>query len=132
LAGVHRFSGTVTVDSVNKMTGIKGLCRDGDDRIGGEVLQSGDLVTYRRSPAGCVTIAVKTVTTAEKILLGIPLDPNRMTYDDWVALPGIGPAMASAIIHDRQKNGDYAGAESLQRVPGLGRARVEALSAYFR
>lgn len=43
-------------------------------------------------------------------------------------LPGIGPATATKIIADREKNGRYASVEDLGRVSGIGNKKIEALS----
>ena len=40
-------------------------------------------------------------------------------------LAGIGPALAEAIVTDRQENGAYANAEALMRVRGIGERVIE-------
>ena len=67
----------------------------------------------------------------ERIILGIPLDPNRMNIEDWDVLPGIGPVLAERIVHDRQLNGDFTSFSDLKRVPGLGEIKVQKLASYF-
>ena len=67
----------------------------------------------------------------QRLALGIPLHPDRMSREDWVALPGIGERMALRIEEDRQKYGDYGRLEALQRVKGIGPAKLKALEPYF-
>jgi competence protein ComEA len=67
----------------------------------------------------------------EKIILGIPLDINRMDAEDWDSLPGIGPVMALRILSDRQINGDYRSVSDLQRVPGTGKNKIKQLEKFF-
>ncbi len=65
------------------------------------------------------------------MVLAIPLQPQTMTPDDWLALPGIGPKLTAAIELDRQKNGDFRSLVDLERVPGIGSGRLAAWRKYF-
>jgi len=67
----------------------------------------------------------------EKLLLGIPLDVNRMSQADWQCLPGIGPGTAKRLVAYRQINGDFASLADLKRVPGIGDRRMERIRSYF-
>jgi competence ComEA-like helix-hairpin-helix protein len=60
------------------------------------------------------------------------LDPDRATAEEWERLPGIGPALASRIVADREANGAFGGIEGLLRVRGIGPRTVERLRPYFR
>ena len=66
-----------------------------------------------------------------RITLSVPLDPDRMTQEDWSALPGIGKKLAARIEIDRQKNGEFGDLRALQRVPGIGPKRLIAWQEYF-
>jgi len=67
----------------------------------------------------------------EKLLLGIPLDLNRMSQSDWECLPGLGPGTAKKLVEYRQINGDFASVADLKRVPGMGAARMKLIRSYF-
>lgn len=56
-----------------------------------------------------------------------PIDLNTATADQLDALPGIGPATASAIIADRQANGPFRSVDDLGRVRGIGDAKLAQL-----
>jgi competence protein ComEA len=56
-----------------------------------------------------------------------PLDLNAATAAELEALPGVGPALAAAIVEDRQRNGPFASVEELDRVSGIGPAKLAAL-----
>jgi competence protein ComEA len=56
-----------------------------------------------------------------------PLDLNLATADELETLPGVGPATASAIVDDRDRNGPFASVDDLDRVPGIGPAKLAAL-----
>lgn len=54
-----------------------------------------------------------------------PLDLNTATVDGLDALPGIGPATATAIVGFRERNGPFRSVEGLLDVPGIGPAKLE-------
>ena len=56
-----------------------------------------------------------------------PIDVNRATEAELETLPGVGPATALAIIAERDGNGPFASVDDLDRVPGIGAAKVAAL-----
>ncbi len=56
-----------------------------------------------------------------------PIDVNRATVDQLDELPGVGPATASAIVTERERNGPFVDVDDLDRVPGIGPAKLEAL-----
>jgi competence protein ComEA len=56
-----------------------------------------------------------------------PLHLNRATAEELDGLPGIGPALAGAIVEDRSRHGPYRTVEDLTRVPGIGPKTVERL-----
>jgi len=56
-----------------------------------------------------------------------PVDVNRATVDELDELPGVGPATATAIVTERERNGPFVDLDDLERVPGIGPAKLEAL-----
>lgn len=129
--GIYRFNDAVTTTDAKILTlcPVGMICRAGAN--GEQHLDNGDIVKFSRRNGNCYEISVGKMTVAERVPLGIPLDPDRMSAPDWETLPGIGPALAQAIVADRQKNGNFGGLEGVLRVPGVGQGKLAALRKYF-
>ncbi len=56
-----------------------------------------------------------------------PVDVNRASADELEELPGVGPATATAIVTERERNGPFVDVDDLDRVPGIGPAKIDAL-----
>jgi competence protein ComEA len=56
-----------------------------------------------------------------------PLNLNQATAEQLDALEGIGPGLAAKIMAFREEHGGFAAVDELDRVPGIGAARLEAL-----
>lgn len=54
---------------------------------------------------------------------------NTATKDELIALPGIGPAKAQAILDYRAQHGGFRSVEELKDVKGIGAKRYERLKA---
>jgi competence protein ComEA len=52
---------------------------------------------------------------------------NTASVSELDGLPGIGPARAAAILHERQARGPFTSVEALSRVPGLGPSAIARL-----
>ena len=60
---------------------------------------------------------------------GAAVNLNTATKDELVALPGIGPAKAQAILDYRSQHGGFRGVEELKDVKGIGAKRYERLKS---
>jgi competence protein ComEA len=54
-----------------------------------------------------------------------PIHINTATSEDLQRLPGVGPALAQAIIAYREANGPFKSMEDLDKVSGIGPARLQ-------
>jgi competence protein ComEA len=59
--------------------------------------------------------------------VGGPVDLNTATAEELEALPGVGPAIAAAILDERERRGRFATVDDLLDVRGIGEARLEQL-----
>lgn len=60
---------------------------------------------------------------------GAPLDINTADAAALETLPGIGPALATAIVEHRQRAGPFATVDELVEVSGIGPAKLEQVRA---
>jgi competence protein ComEA len=56
---------------------------------------------------------------------------NTATKEELIALPGIGPAKAQAILDYRKEHGAFKSVEELKDVKGVGAKRYEKIKAEF-
>jgi competence protein ComEA len=130
--GIYRLPHGSTVASVINLTTPYSENAVSDPVTLAAVLKSGDLLRVRSMGRQHIEITIDAMKAKERMILGIPLDPDHMSSDDWDALPGIGPVIAKKIIDDRQKYGGFGGLDNLQRVPGIGKSKIERLRPYFK
>lgn len=64
---------------------------------------------------------------ALELLPGERIDINQATAEELQRLPGIGTALAEAIVQYRQEHGAFTTVEDLMQVKGIGEARFEAI-----
>ena len=53
-----------------------------------------------------------------------PIDLNAATAEQLESLPGVGPAIASAIVRQRDEVGSFSSVDDLLDVPGIGEGRL--------
>lgn len=95
-----------------------------------QVLQDGEQVVIpdeaEGGAAGAAT-AGGSAGAATSSSAAAPVNLNRATADELVALPGIGASTAAKIVADREANGPFRAIEDLKRVSGIGDKKFEAL-----
>jgi len=71
------------------------------------------------------------MTAGQRVVLDIPLHPDRMTLPDWEFLPGVGAKTAAIIDGNRQKFGKFGSLEGLRRIKGVGSSKIGAWRNFF-
>lgn len=129
--GVYQIDCGSKEKSVTILTLIGAGKEIGEKSLAGLNWHSGDVLEINRKKGQYVDITVDTMSFEEMMILGIPLDPNRLSAHEWERLPGIGPVTAKKIIDDRQINGDFQSIDDLKRIDGIGNAKIANLKQYF-
>lgn len=60
----------------------------------------------------------------ERLVLGLPLDPNRAEERVLAFVPGLSRRLAREIVRDRERNGPFKSLSELERVRGIGPKRL--------
>lgn len=130
-SGIYNFPQSVSLGGVINMAHSGGHL----DTIGtvdlGRRLRDGEWVDFRSERGGSTEISVQMMSVDERMMLGVPLDPNALRALDWERLPGIGPALAARIVFDRQRNGAFHSLMDLERVRGIGPKTVDRIRRFF-
>ena len=66
-------------------------------------------------------------TRKKKAVVHFPLHINAATADELCAPKGVGPKLAEKIIAFREAHGPFNGPASLQKVPGIGKKKMEGI-----
>ncbi len=95
-------------------------------------LHDGEALQVLIDGVGTARVTRQTMPARQRLVLGIPLDLNRVTVDDLDQVPGIGPVMAGAIVKWRQNNGGHMAVTDLMKVEGIGEKKYSSLKRYFQ
>ena len=120
--GVYSFPKAPSLGEVWAKAGAVGAPSEPDKTIA-----SGSRVEV--TPEGGFRVA--TMSGAQLLTLGLPIDLNRATAEDLEAIPGLGPALAQRIIDYRKAHGPFKKIEDLREVSGVGPQNLPRLKPYL-
>lgn len=119
--GVYELPAGSRVDDALQLAG--GLTEDAQEDALNRAEQLAD-GTQIRVPAEGEEVPPPTASTAagggEPAGTGAPISLSTATAAELEELPGIGPALAAAIIEHREQHGPFGSVEQLDDVPGIG------------
>ena len=87
------------------------------------LLASDSLYLDPADPA--VSDRTRTATVEE-----LRVDLNRVSYDELICIPNIGPKLAEQIIQYRLEHGGFRNVKELDRIPGIGEKKLKILTDY--
>ncbi len=129
--GIHQFSdGTSLLAAINMTLSSGGSLRLSDYVSDGPLLD-GERLSLVVNGVEIVDVLRGWMPASQRMAIGIKLQPDRMTREDWEALPGIGPRLAEKIEENRQENGGFGSLEDLKRVRGIGSKSIERWRCFF-
>jgi competence protein ComEA len=120
--GIYSFPKPPSLREVWAKAGTVGTPPDPD-----KIIASGSRVEVK--PDG--GYGVSTMSGAQLLTLGLPIDLNQATSEDLDAIPGLGPALAQRIIDYRKAHGPFKKIEELREISGVGPQNLEKLKPYL-
>jgi competence protein ComEA len=67
----------------------------------------------------------------ERLVLGLPLDPNTAGARELAFVPGLSRRLAAEIVSHRERNGPYREVAEILRVRGIGPKRLAAAGPHL-
>ncbi len=84
-----------------------------------------DSLRMSKNDANSVSRPQKERKPSKKV--NLPVHVNTASLDELCALNGVGPKLAEKILEVRNALGAFKNAEDLQKVPGIGKKKLEKL-----
>ena len=84
-----------------------------------------DSLRMSKNDANSVSRPQKERKPSKKV--NLPVHVNTASVDELCALNGVGPKLAEKILEVRNALGAFKNAEDLQKVPGIGKKKLEKL-----
>ena len=130
--GIYLSSANSLTDKDISLSGLfQGLNLSGSVYIEKDLILDGATFTVSRQRDNSFKISTGSIPAPQRMVLGIPLDLQKMTARDFMCLPGIGPVLSARIAQYRQDNGGKLEPSDLINVQGIGEKRYNALKKYF-
>lgn len=126
--GVYRLeAGARVVDAVRRAGGARPGANLEGVNLAARVADGQQIVVPRRAPAGGVA-ATGGAAAADGGPAG-PVSLGSATLEQLQTLDGVGPATAGKIVAYRTEHGGFSSVDELDKVPGIGPKKLEALRA---
>jgi competence protein ComEA len=91
---------------------------------------------HSAGPALSVSLAegmlkISDMPSVTRLALGLPVDINRATEEEFTLVPGIGESLAYRIVQLRNLKGEFERLEDLKAVPGIKEKKLQNLEKYL-
>jgi competence protein ComEA len=127
--GVYSFCGKITLGDLIEKGGGFEECDYPHSMSNDGFLESGTKVTINMDHDEW-NIHLQGMSAFYKVTLGIPISINIESEAGLTAISGIGPALAGAIIKERDKRGGFRDLEEMKDVYGIGDGLYESILPY--
>ena len=131
VSGVYQFNDALLLRDVIKLTVPSLTEKLSKDPTWSHPLRDGESFLFVKKGLQIEVLQQGWMPASHRMAMAIPLQPDRMSVHDWIALPGIGAVLADRIDNNRQKNGDYGSLNALMRVKGVGVKRIASWELFF-
>ncbi len=129
--GIYCFSMGVTVgEAVAEAGGMAGRMALAED-ISSQKISNGSKLIVSRGEGALAIIKIRRMEPEKLLIYSIPIELNRATKEELVALPGIGEILAARIIEYRRAKWGFSSLEELMEVKGIGRKKYERLRSFI-
>ncbi|AJF07185.1 helix-hairpin-helix domain-containing protein [Geoalkalibacter subterraneus] len=129
--GIYQFSDGLLWPAVISLTDLDCVRSAQQSSFPDASVANGQRLAFSCNSLNKLEVETSWMSAAHRMALGVSLHPDRMSLDDWQALPGIGPRLAERIEQDRQLNGDFERIDRLRRVKGIGAGRISQWRKFF-
>ena len=94
-------------------------------------LDTGMRIELQESGTGNAKATISPMSSAKRVVLGIPVKLNEAGVEDLAIIPKIGPALARKIVAYRQSHGSFKKWDDLRRVKGIGPTNIKSFRRYL-
>lgn len=81
--------------------------------------------------AGHRELVIEKMEASKRLALGLPVDINRVSFDELRLIPGIGDAMAANIVEERLHIGRFEKLDQLLKIRGIKGKKLSKLRRYL-
>ena len=82
------------------------------------------------SSASCDKIIFSRMNLEKFIVLGIKVDFNSMSLQEYVQIPGIGVKLAEKIVEFKKRHGSFKSFEDILNIKGIGVKKLESIKLF--
>jgi competence protein ComEA len=129
--GVYLFQNPPTLrETIERAGGLKETAQF-DTASSSEILETGTLLAVEKGKAQEIKIKLGRMAANKLLVFSIPLDLNRVSFEDLCLIPGIGESLAQEMITYRERRRGFRSVGELKNVKGIGEKKYQNLKGFF-